>query len=374
MSDDEPKPQRSMSQTPPPTSVRLVWPADLDPEEISDWATLQRDCAQLGSPFFHPQFTLAVGEVRGDVEVAVMEQDGRRIGFFPFHRDGRVGRPIGLRLSDFHGVIARPEAKWDAGELVAACGLRRFQFDHLLAEQSAFDDHHLIGAESPYMDFESGWGAYAEERRSSGTKKLLDIARLERKIERDVGSLRFEFHTPDDFPFQKLIEWKSQQQERTDGFEVFRLQWIVHLLERVRSTQSEGFSGAMSALYADGELVAVHLGMQSSQVFHSWFPAFNRDFDKYSPGLIHLVKMGQACAERGIGRLDLGKGPEPYKQSFKSGSIPLAEGAVNLGRCGRLMSAASFRGREWLRSWRLKSTARATRKVLRRCSHWKSPT
>jgi CelD/BcsL family acetyltransferase involved in cellulose biosynthesis len=85
----------------------------------------------------------------------------------------------------------------------------------------------------------------------------------------------------------------------------------------------------MSALYAADELVAVHLGMQTPQVLHCWFPTYRRDMGKYSPGLILLVRLAECAAAAGIQRIDLGKGPERYKYRFASGSSMVAQGAVD---------------------------------------------
>ena len=68
--------------------VRLVRPHDLRPPELQRWQELIRDNPALQSPFFCPQFTRAVSDVRDDVFVGVIEQQSTIIGFFPFQRRG----------------------------------------------------------------------------------------------------------------------------------------------------------------------------------------------------------------------------------------------------------------------------------------------
>src|SRR3954465_15727874 len=76
------------------------------------------------SPYFCPEFTQALGSVRDDVRVVVIENDGRPGGFFPHQRTAwRRGRPVGGPLSDYHGVIAAPKAEWGVVELMRAAGL-----------------------------------------------------------------------------------------------------------------------------------------------------------------------------------------------------------------------------------------------------------
>ena len=61
---------------------------DLGEQQVSAWLALQRANAATDNPSFHPEFTKAVAAVRDDVEVAVMSEDGRYVGFLPFP-DGR---------------------------------------------------------------------------------------------------------------------------------------------------------------------------------------------------------------------------------------------------------------------------------------------
>ena len=74
-----------------------VVPGDrLTPKHVEVWSRLQREDAAVASPYFRPEFTQAVACVRNDVEVAVMEEDGEPVGFFPYQRRGRnVATPVG---------------------------------------------------------------------------------------------------------------------------------------------------------------------------------------------------------------------------------------------------------------------------------------
>ena len=85
----------------------------------------------------------------------------------------------------------------------------------------------------------------------------------------------------------------------------------------------------MSTLYVGEELVAVHLGLRSDSVLHWWFPAYDRKYQAYSPGLILLHSLLRQCNEHGITRLDLGKGAERYKAQYKTGDLTLAIGGID---------------------------------------------
>ena len=74
---------------------------DLDVGLIAAWRSIQEREPRFESPYFCPEFTRAVGSVRDDVRVVVIENDGRPAGFFPHQRAAwarQPGRRRALRL------------------------------------------------------------------------------------------------------------------------------------------------------------------------------------------------------------------------------------------------------------------------------------
>jgi CelD/BcsL family acetyltransferase involved in cellulose biosynthesis/glycosyltransferase involved in cell wall biosynthesis len=301
----------------------------LTADHLRAWSDLQRADPALDSPFFRPEFTRAVAAVRPGVRVAVLEEGGAPAGFFPFQDRGwGIGGPVGGRLCDFQGVVARPGLAWRADELVRACGLLAWDFDHLVASQGAFVPYHYATAGSAFMDLSKGFEAYADERRRTGSRLLRQTQRLALKLGREVGPVRFEPHAADPHVLATLIDWKAAQYRRTGATNVFAFGWTVRLLERAVGERGEAFAGKLSALYAGGRLIAIDLGLRSYGVLHGWFPAYHPGFAQYSPGTILLLEIAKAAEALGLRRYDLGKGPEPYKARFMSGAIPVAEGSV----------------------------------------------
>jgi len=350
------------------TRLRL---SELSPAQREIWRDIHTADPQIDSPYFHPEFSLAVGEIRTDAEVGVLEHAGETVGFFPYHRVRRnLGRPIGLTLSDLHGLIVRPDVEVNALELIRGCGLRAWHFDHLPAQQQAFAGHHLCEADSPYLDLSAGFEAYRRERAAAGSALLGQVLRKSRKIQREVGPLRFEPHTSDPEVFQALLRWKAEQHHRTRMFDIFQLPWVVSLLERIRNTEVEGFAGRLSALYVGDRLAAVHLGMATPRVWHWWFPTYDRELEKYSPGLILLVELATAAAAAGVQRIDLGKGPEQYKQSFKSAALPLAEGSVDPRLGARVLWGGFYRARAFARSPQMRGPMQLPVMIYRRMRAW----
>ena len=134
------------------------------------------------------------------------------------------------------------------------------------------------------------------------------------------------------------------------------------MLAAVWATETEGFGGLLSTLSVGDRLAAVHLGMRSSQVWHSWFPAYDPALASYSPGLLLLLRMAESARGLGLGAIDLGPGPAPYKRVMMSHGVPLAEGSVDT----TVLAALVTRTRRTTRSLvRRTGLARKVRPVLR---------
>jgi CelD/BcsL family acetyltransferase involved in cellulose biosynthesis len=302
---------------------------ELSGEHVSQWVEIQRANPALDSPYFCPEFTQAVAAVREDVFVAVMEEGGQVCGFFPFQR-GRcgIGRPVGWPMSDFHGVVAGSQVEWDAEELLRAAGLPAWRFDHLPATQSPFRAYCWSTSPSRYMDLSGGFEAFRLARRAAGSKETRDVEARIRRVERQVGPVRFEWHSNEQRTFQALLDWKGQQYRRTGFTDIVAIAWVAGLLDRIRQHRSAAFSGILSALYVGDALVAVHLGMRSHGVMHRWMPAYDAELARHGPGAMCLLRQVMAAAEHGVRRIDMGTGPQEYKLQWMSGAIDVAEGAV----------------------------------------------
>src|SRR5262249_27191551 len=181
---------------PPMPAIPTLSADALTPAQVEAWSHLQRADPAVDSPFFRPEYTRAVAAVRGDVRVAVLEEGGETAGFFPFQRGlWGSGKPIGSRLTDFQGGVTRPGLAWGAAELVGGCGLATWDFDHLVASQQPFQPYQYRVDDSPYMDLSGGFAAYQAEREHAGSLLVAQTERKKRKLEREVGPLRFEVHT-----------------------------------------------------------------------------------------------------------------------------------------------------------------------------------
>ncbi|WP_210587742.1 GNAT family N-acetyltransferase [Streptomyces sp. GESEQ-35] len=314
----------------------VVRPRELTDADLDAWRTFHGADPALNHPFLAPEFTLLVGDVRPAARVAVVYDDARRpVGFFPFERRALgLGKPIGSGVSDFQGLVHAPGVAWDPVELLRACGLHLWQFDHLAAGQDPFvtgSAGAVRRAASPVIGLEDGYDAYLARLRRRSPRFLRSLGTKERRLSRDAGDVRFVFDESAPQVLETLMRWKSAQYRARGRVDQFARPWVVALLRELRRTRSAGCTGTLSVLYAGGRPVACHFGPRSGRVLSCWFPAYDTDFAACSPGILLHLKIVEAAAAQGLSLYDLGKGAERYKDSLKTGELPLFEGWVSCG-------------------------------------------
>jgi len=313
----------------PACDIRVIPGNALDSALLAQWRALQHSNPELASPCFVPEFTQAVAAVRNDVEIAVIKQDSEVAAIFPYQRrPGARGVPVGGIVSDYHGLICRPDFFCDPRELLKACGLISWDFDRLLATQQSFKPFHRLCEPSALIDLSQGYESYVSERRAAGTEQIKKCMTLVRRLELEVGPINFIPHSPDKNALLQVLNWKSDQYRKTGWRDLFALKWGRSLVERIHATQSEGFAGMLSLLYAGDHLLAGHLGMRSRTIWHYWFPAYDPQFAKYSPGLLLLLKMCEHAPRMGLRTIDLGTGMTLYKRRLMNASVSVAEGSI----------------------------------------------
>jgi len=290
---------------------------------------MQRATQSLRDPFLSPEFAVAVDSVRPDARVAVLAEGPEITGFFPFQRRRTgVALPIGAGLNNCQGLIHAPGAGWDPRELLRACKVSVWQFDHLVAGQRPFERYTAAVAPSPVIDLTGGFAAYRQKLQVRSAKFCRELNSSMRKLEREAGALRSVLDSRDLAGLRALMGWKSDQYRRNRWIDVFGRPWIVDLADRLFSIHDDWFGGQLSLLYAGEDLVAATFDLRSGGVLAGWFAAYDTRFSRRSPGLIHLLLKAEQAAARGVHLIDMGKGDDPYKQRMKSHDLFVAEGMV----------------------------------------------
>lgn len=307
--------------------ISLIRADELSPTMTEAWQSIQNRSADLRHPMLSAKFVQCVARHGTAVEIAVIGSGAGIVGFFPFQRERRaVANPVGYRLNDYQAALLAPDVSIDARRLLSSCGLRVWRFDHLITSQPGFASGHFVLEDSPYIDLSRGFDAYLQA--ISGRARWRSHSRNEQRMTRDLGPVRFEFHTDDTDVYRTLLEWKTAQLHRNRRRCVFDWDWVRDTLEELRSTQDAGCSGTLSALYAGDRLAAAHLGLRSRDVLHWWITAYDGEIARYSPGALLLTRAIEAAAGHGVTRIDLGKGNELYKSKLQSGATPLATGVI----------------------------------------------
>ncbi len=329
---------------------------ELSADLVARWNAIQSARSEFDSPFFRAEYTQAVARVRDDVEVAVLEEDGQPVGFWPYQRrQGDVARPIGSGLTDFQGVILRAGVRLDPWQLLRSCGLAAWHFDHLLAAQTEFIPYHWTAADSPCVELAGGLDAYLAGRRAADATSVLQAQSKQAKAVRQLGPVRLEWHTADRSVLAQLIEWKSAQYAATQVTSPFSFAWTSALLDELLALPPGGtFAPVLSALYFGDTLAAAHFGLRCGSVVHWWFPTYDPELGKFSPGAQLLLELIRSFSAQGGGRIDLGKGPESYKRHFMTDTRLLAEGSVDTRLVTRTMRRTWHQAHHWVRESRLR--------------------
>jgi CelD/BcsL family acetyltransferase involved in cellulose biosynthesis len=326
--------------------VHLISPETLSNDLIGVWQSHQAADENLRGPFFSPEYIRVAASARPEVTVAVIETPGQLPAFLPLHRDGsNVARPVGLRASDFSGIIAAPGYTWSPESVIRGCGLSGWDFTNIVTSDQTMQPYFRWYADSPFADLSEGFDAFARGRAHAGSELVKSVLQKGRKMEREIAPMRFEAHVVDRQALALLYEWKAAQRARTGTVDVLSTPWMRQMVERMLEDSTDSFSGLLSVLYAGDRVAAAHFGMRSETVWHYWFAAYNHDLQRYSPGLIILLEMLKAAPAFGIRTLTLGQGDEAYKLRYATGSTPLASGSVDCRLTRRLTNAIWYAAR-----------------------------
>tara|TARA_B100000524_G_C23507319_1_gene319277 strand:- start:295 stop:690 length:396 start_codon:yes stop_codon:yes gene_type:complete len=86
-----------------------------------------------------------------------------------------------------------------------------------------------------------------------------------------------------------------------------------------------------SILWCDKQIISIHFGFSYLKWLFWYKPAYNKNFENYSPGKIHLLLLVKYGIENGFAGIDLLQGDEKYKFSWASNINKTETLIVNLG-------------------------------------------
>lgn len=352
--------------------IQLIRAPELTQEQMDVWRRWMRSSNATDSPFFDPQYAIELSAFREPVRVAILRENGAPVGFFAFEKHGRVGRPLGIKLCDFQGVVCAPETQLDARLLLDGCGLNVLNFDHLLASQSNFCRWHWRQHDSFYADISGGYDAYVAAQRAHGSRFIPQMGQKRRKLEKKEGPLTFEWQSKNERDWKVLLEWKSIQRRETKTFDVLQYDWVQAFLERLRDVRSDSFSGVFSTLKIGNQLIAASFGLLSPTARHIWVASYSHELERYSPGNILRLAVMREAAARGMRRIDFGKGNERYKKTLKTDRFLVAEGALDRNPIRHLARSALYKSYEKFRGTSAAPLVNAPKRFIRGMGHEKT--
>lgn len=327
--------------------VRVQRMDALTPAERAAWEGLRGLDPRFDSPFFSPDFALALAHERTRIEVAIVEQAGRPVAFLPFRR-----APFGIALppagpfGDFDGLVASPSVQLDVGAVLRAAGLACFVFEHAAADDAQLISGHVVRSEAPFIDASAGFEGYAAARNRLGGRELKGTLRKARRAESEVGALRFEPNLDAAWALDRLLDWKREQIRARGLPDPISKPWAVRFVKRVAALRTPGCSGMLSGLFLGDRLAAMSLGIRSHSVLHGWITVYDPLLARHSPGALLLIELVRSARSLGIARIDMGPGHESYKWRFNTGARSLAGGAVHASRTGQRAVHAALHLRE----------------------------
>jgi CelD/BcsL family acetyltransferase involved in cellulose biosynthesis len=351
-----PKPANWGSALKPTTSVDDVSVTikkidDLTRSEIQRWRALLGQGGALDHPQLQPEWAQIVAMAGFPVEIAVLQGESDFFGIFPFarYRSG-FATPIGGPLTDYHAILASSESQLDIRQLMKACRLKVWTFDHVPASSPWLAPYRLGIDHGFWVDIPSGFDDYWAQQKQRHSKWCDQMTRKLSKLAREVGEVRFELHETSEKVLQELVQWKQQSLRKAGLRDIFAAPNTQSLLRMTASHHGSHFSGWLSALYAGRTRVAVHLGQRSGSVLNAWIPSYHPAYAKYSPGSLLHIELLRACAGQAITQIDLGRGENQLKITLATRQSQMAIGAIDDRTLLKLPRRANALFRNWLRN------------------------
>lgn len=311
-------------------TVETLHPSSLSAADAALWRSLAAEADGFANPLLGPEFAQAVGKVREDARVAVVRRAGETVGFLPFHRrPGGLARPIGAPLSDYHGLVSRPEAGLRIADVLRAAEVSVFRYSGLVDPHGVFPASPDTDRTAYLIDLNGTTAeAYLEAVRAESPKKIKNYRRLDNKLDREVGAVRLVAGDMSRDAFNLLIDWKRDQLIRTGGHDFLRADWTRELMADLFTTRDGEMRGLMINLYAGDLLIGGHFGVRQGATYHPWIASTNPAMAAWSPGQIFFLRAIAAMPELGLTRYDLGPGHDHYKRAYGLRTIQIGEGAA----------------------------------------------
>ena len=324
--------------------IDVVRPWELTAHAVERWAAMQAADPALETPFLSPYWPRAVARAQGPstgdrgVRVAVLGGMADPKGFLAARVGPFAAMPAGAPMCDYQGLVAEPGLTIDPREIVQALGVGRLDFSHMLEGQTPFAPHARGLERSRIIDVSGGYAAYEAERRAAGVSALKDIDKKRRKVEREIGPVRFTAFSRARGDLDQLVAWKQRAWRETGQTDLFEAGWPLRLVRQLFASRDPDFGGVLFTLHIGEALAAAQLDIRGGATVHSWIIGHDPAFDRYSPGMMLFQDILRWMDDVPYSRLDLGAGDYRFKRELANRTVEVSHGFV-----GSLSAAAMLR-------------------------------
>ena len=301
------------------------------------WRAMVDGNPDLASPYFRWEFTEIAARISPNAAVAIFSRGGRTIGYFPHQRRGSAIQPLGAPMNDYHGVIAMPG---EAPSLATVAGLLnapRLNVSAWVGPSGAGELRETLMTVTP----EEGFDAWYAGRRQTWSKYFKDKERARRSLETELGPIRVERGLTDPALLDQLIGLKRDQYARTGRHDIFACGWTRDLLHALMASKHEDFGASMAVLWAGDRLTAIEYSLHAGDRYHFWFPAYQPQLARCSPGILLTVDTMRLACDAGFRVFDFGFGGEGYKKYFCNATQTVREAVILKPGVGSMLSDAA---------------------------------
>ncbi|MEP7209946.1 MAG: GNAT family N-acetyltransferase [Alphaproteobacteria bacterium] len=296
--------------------VRRVPMAQMDQPTVDAWRKLHAQ-SPLRSPLTSYEFAHLADDAWGDVEVILGEHRSETVFALPVHmRANRFARPVGGAFSDVHGPLAAEGFAGQAQAILRRAGVSAYRFSGLDDPAEAFAAHVATRDTSLAIALNGPADAYLAERRAANVKRIKNYQRLETKLARERGELKLIAPDRSEEHFERLLEWKRDQLDRSGYFDFLDVAANRRLLDLARHAAGQGLAGLHLTLMLNDRPIAGHFGVRLGAHYHPWIAAYDPEFADFSPGIILISRAILAMPALGLTHYELGVGHTHYKKHY----------------------------------------------------------
>ena len=222
-------------------AIQVQQPQQLSDLDWAAWAQMRADNPDIHSPYFHPDYTRLLAELRPDVRVVCQyDADGTPIAFLPV-QGKRFARPVGAPMSDYHAIITnRDDVSYDS--LLSGSGIGAYHYSCATDVKRLRMPQILSRSETAAIDIETTAEDWRAGRDGSYRRHLKSNRRRTRKAEEAIGPKRIELFSRNIDVYAALLKWKREKFAQTGKYDVLSADWTQSLIRTLGTRPRGGFA------------------------------------------------------------------------------------------------------------------------------------